>query len=58
MARRTQRSDPSKKRLFSHPRMVADLVRLLGGDWVGDLDLDRLQRLPAEHVAEDVQRPR
>ena len=52
MARRTRRSDPSNKRLFSHPRMVADLVRLLGGRWVGDVDFDRLERLPAEHVAE------
>ena len=54
MARPIQHSDPSNKRLFSHPRMVEDLVRLLGGDWVGDLDFDRLERLPAEHVAEDL----
>ena len=54
MARRTQHSDPSNKRLFSHPRMVADLVRLLGDDWVDDLDLDRLQRLPTEPVAGDL----
>ena len=51
MARWIQHSDESGKRLFSHRRMVADLVRLLGDPWVGDLDLDRLERLPAEHVA-------
>ena len=45
-------SDPANKLLFSHPRMVADLLRLLGEPWVDDLDLDRLARLPAEHVAD------
>ena len=54
MAPQTQRSDPSNKRLFSHPRVVADLIRLLGGAWVDDLDLDRLERLPAEHVTHDL----
>ena len=33
--------------------MVADLLRLLGEPWVDDLDLGRLERLPAEHVADD-----
>jgi len=51
MARQTRHSDKSGKRLFSHRRLVADLVRLLGDPWVDDLDLDRLERLPAEHVA-------
>ena len=46
-------SDPANKHLFSHPRMVADLLRLLGEPWVDDLDLDRLARLPAEHVADN-----
>ena len=45
--------DPANKRLFSHPRMVADLLRLLAEPWVDDLDLHRLERLPAEHVADD-----
>ena len=54
MAPQTQRSDPSNKRLFSHPRVVADLIRLLGGAWVDDLNLDRLERLPAEHVTHDL----
>ena len=54
MARQPRHSDEASKRLFSHPRMVADLVRLLGDSWVGDLDLDRLERLPTEHVADDL----
>ena len=49
-------SDPANKRLFSHPRIVADLVRLLGDSWVDDLDFGRLERLPAEHVAEDLRK--
>ena len=50
--RPASQSDPANKHLFSHPRMVADLLRLLGEPWVDDLDLDRLERLPAEHVAD------
>ena len=51
----TKRSDPASKLLFSHPRVAADLIRLLGGDWVDDLDLDRLDQRPTEHVADDLQ---
>ena len=54
MARQKRQSDPANKRLFSHPRMVAGLVRLLGRAWVDDLDLDKLERLVAEHVAGDL----
>ena len=54
MARQIRHSDKSGKRLFSHRRVVADLVRLLGDPWVDDLDLDRLERLPAEHVTDDL----
>ena len=54
MARHTQQSDQASKRLFSHRAVVAGLVRLLGDDWVDDLDLDRLERLPAEHVSDDL----
>ena len=54
MARQPLQSDPANKRLFSHPRMAAGLVRLLGDDWVDDLDLDRLERLPAESVSGDL----
>ena len=54
MARQAKQSDKAGKRLFSHPRAVADLIRLLGDDWVDDLALDKLERLPTEHVAEDL----
>ena len=54
MARQPLQSDPANKRLFSHKSMVAGLVRLLGDDWVDDLDLDRLERLPAESVSGDL----
>ena len=54
MARQRLQSDPANKRLFSHPRMAADLIRLLGDPWVDDLDLDRLERLPTEYVSEDL----
>ena len=48
-----QDSDNSGKRLFSHRRVFADLVRLLGDPWVDALDLDRLERLPSESVTND-----
>ena len=53
VARQTRQSDEASKRLFSHRRVVADLVRLLGDDWVNDLDFGHLERLPAEHVSDD-----
>ena len=42
--------DAGLKRLFSHPRMAADLLRLLPEDLTQGLDLASLRRLPAEHV--------
>ena len=51
MARAARHGDPANKRLFSHRRMAADLIRLLGDDWI-----DRLERLPAEHVTESLRR--
>ena len=56
MAAPIRHNDPANKRLFSHPRMVADLARLLGDGWVDDLDLDQLARLPAEHIADDLRK--
>ena len=44
--------DAANKRLFAHRRMAADLIRLLGDDWIDDLALDRLERLPSEHVGD------
>ena len=42
--------DAGLKRLFSHPRMAADLLRLLPKNLTDGLDLGSLRRLPAEHV--------
>ena len=56
MARAARHGDPANKRLFSHRRMAADLIRLLGDDWIDRLNLDRLERLPAEHVTESLRR--
>ena len=44
--------DLGQKRLFSHRRMVADLLRLLPDDLTRGLDLGTLRRLPAEHVGD------
>ena len=46
------KQDPGLKRLFSHRRMVADLVRLLPKYLTEGLDLDTLRRLPAWHVGD------
>ena len=51
--------DPSYRRLFAFPRMVADLLRAVAqGDWIGDVDLDTLEKLPAEHVGDSGQQRR
>ena len=44
--------DPGLRHLFSHRRMMADLLRLLPGDLTEGLDRSTLRRLPAEHVGE------
>ena len=54
MRRRTRFFDAAYKRLFSHPRMAADLVRLLGDDRFDALDLDRMERLASEHVLDSL----
>ena len=51
--------DPNYRRLFAFPRMVADLLRAVAqGDWIGDVDLDTLEKLPAEHVGDSGQQRR
>ena len=46
-------NDPIYKRLFSFPRMAADLLRVVGDpDWIGDADFDTLEKLPAEYVGD------
>jgi len=46
--------DASYKRLFSHPEMVADLLRgFVGEAWVRELDLASLERVHASFVTDD-----
>ena len=41
------------RRLFAFPDMVRDLLRAVGDDdWIADIDLDTLEKLPAEHVGD------
>ena len=47
--------DPNYKRLFSFPRMVADLLRgFLPGDWLTELDFSTLKKLPTEYVSDEL----
>ena len=51
--------DPIYRRLFAFPRMVRDLLRAVGDpDWLDDVDLGTLEKLPAEHVGDDGQQRR
>lgn len=51
--------DPIYRRLFAFPRMVAHLLEAVGHpDWIGDVDLATLERLPAEHVGDSAQQRR
>ena len=44
-------------RLFSHPRMVAEMLReFVAGPWLDDLDLDGMERLNAKFHAETSER--
>ncbi len=49
--------DAAYKKLFSHPRMVADLLRGFAAEgWSDALDFESLQKLPAEFVSDDLRR--
>ena len=51
--------DPIYRRLFAFPRMVAHLLEAVGHpDWIRDVDLGTLERLPAEHVGDSAQQRR
>lgn len=44
--------DNSYKQLFSHPEMVADLLRgFVREDWVGQLDFSTLEKQGTEHIS-------
>jgi predicted transposase/invertase (TIGR01784 family) len=43
--------DGGYKLLFSHPEMVADLLRgFIGEDWVREIDLSTLEQVPGDYV--------
>lgn len=43
--------DGGYKRLFSHPEMVADLLRgFVREDWVADLDFATLEKYPTHFI--------
>jgi len=47
--------DHAYKLLFSHPQMVADLLRgFVHEDWVGELDFSTLERVDASFVGDDL----
>ena len=49
--------DAAYKSLFSHPRMVADLLRgFAAKGWSDKLDFKTLEKVPAEFVSEDLRR--
>ena len=51
--------DAAYKNLFSHPRMVEDLLRgFVAAGWSDALDLATLQKLPAEFVSDDLRQRR
>ncbi len=47
--------DESYKLLFSHPEMVADLLRgYVDEDWVGRIDFSTLERLSGSYITDDL----
>ena len=49
--RKKTKYDPSYRRLFSHPRMVEDLLkRYVAGEWLDQLDFSTLELVPAHYV--------
>lgn len=47
--------DHSYKQLFSHPRMVADLLTgFVDQDWIKSLDLDTLEKLNNSYISDDL----
>jgi len=45
--------DTGYRLLFSHPRMVADLLRgFVREDWVGELDFSTLERVETQNVSD------
>lgn len=54
-----QPHDAAYKLLFSHPAMVADLLRgFLAEEWCGELDLDGLEAVAESHLSDDLRERR
>jgi len=54
-----QPHDAAYKLLFSHPAMVADLLKgFLAREWVGELDLTRLEAIAETHLSDDLRERR
>ena len=49
------RTDPNYRLLFSHPKMVEDLLRgFIHEDWVARLDFGTLERVNGSFVSDDL----
>ena len=49
--------DNGYKMLFSHPEMVADLLRgFVREDWVAELDFSTLEKVPASFVGKKMRK--
>ena len=56
---RVSMQDAAYKNLFSHPRMVEDLLRgFAAREWSERLDFHTLERLSAEFVSDDLRQRR
>lgn len=54
-----QPHDAAYKLLFSHPAMVADLLKgYLAREWIGELDLNRLEAVAESHLSDDLRERR
>jgi len=56
MAKKKTPHDGSYRRLFSHARMIADLLeRYVVPPWIGSLDLSTLELVPAHYVSDELE---
>jgi hypothetical protein len=47
--------DHSYKLLFAHPQLVRELLEaFVGGDWLGEVDFDTLQRVSDAYISDDL----
>ncbi len=48
------RHDAAYKAVFGQREPMADFLRMMDADWTDELDLETLERLPSEHVLENL----